>query len=237
MALYVLSDPHLSLKSDKPMDVFGTRWNDWANKIKSNWLKLVKDTDTVIIPGDISWAMSLSEAEDDLLFLASLPGRKIFMRGNHDYFWTSLKKMKEFFVFRGYDNVDFLQNNAILCEDKIICGSRGWFYDDSCAPKDSDFEKISEREALRFGMSLDAAKKLQKENPECELIAFFHFPVVFGDFVCEKTLKALKDNGIKKVYYGHIHGNYRVPASINYDGIDFIITSADYLNFVPMLIR
>lgn len=237
MALFVLSDTHLSIESDKPMDIFGSRWKEWAEKIQKNWLSVVKETDTVIIPGDISWAMNLKEAEKDLMFIASLPGSKIFSRGNHDYFWTSLKKMKEFFSERGFDNVEFLQNNAVLCENKIVCGSRGWFYDESCAPKNSDFEKISAREALRLDMSLEHAEKLRESHPGCELIAFFHFPPVFGDFVCEKTVSQLKEHGITQVYYGHIHGNYHLPQSVEYDGIRFSIASADYLNFTPLLIR
>lgn len=235
MALYVLADTHLSFGVDKPMHIFGGRWQDHAQKLKKNWEAIVTDEDTVVIPGDLSWGMNMEEAAPDLLFLASLPGRKILSRGNHDYFWSSLAKLRTFFAGHGYDNIEFLQNNAIRAEGAVVVGSRGWFIDPSDTPREADHAKIAAREALRLEMSLKAGKEIACEGEE--LIAFFHFPPVFGDFVCEATVALLKEYGVKRVYYGHIHGAYHVPAVREYEGMEFHLISADYLNFIPEKIR
>ena len=238
MSLFVLADTHLSLSADKPMDVFGARWKDHAKKIEKNWNAVITDADTIVIPGDISWAMNLEQASKDLLFLASLPGRKILARGNHDYYWTSVSKMRAMFSAHGYDNVDFLQNNAFVCENFVICGSRGWYSSPEDAPRGADYDKVMARENLRLEMSLSAAKELAASSAQPkELIAFFHFPPVFGDFVLRETVELLKRYGVRRAYYGHIHGLYNIPSGRIYDGIEFSIVSADYLNFVPLLIR
>ncbi|MBQ8696790.1 MAG: metallophosphoesterase [Clostridia bacterium] len=235
MALYVMADTHLSLSVDKPMDVFGGRWQSHAEKIKKNWEALVTEEDTVVIPGDLSWGMNMEEAAEDLLFLARLPGKKIFSRGNHDYFWGSLAKLRNFFASHNVEGIDYLQNNAIRAEGAVIVGSRGWFIDPSDTPREADHAKIAAREALRLEMSLKAGKEIAEEGEE--LIAFFHFPPVFGDFVCGETVALLKEYGVKRVYYGHIHGAYHVPPVREYEGIKFHIISADYLNFIPQRIN
>ncbi len=234
MALFVLADPHLSFDTDKPMDVFGDRWRDHAKKLKAGFEAVVTDQDTVVIPGDLSWGINLAEAQTDLLFLASLPGHKVLSRGNHDYYWNSLSKMRELFAAHGHTNIEFLQNNAIRAQGAVLVGSRGWFADPADMPRDADYAKIAAREALRLEMSLQAGQSVADGQ---EMIAFFHFPPVFGDFVCQETVELLKQYGVRRVYYGHIHGLYRIPRVRVYEGIEFHIISADYLNFVPELIR
>ena len=229
MALYTLSDTHLSFQTEKPMDIFGPRWQDHAEKIQKNWLSLVTDEDTVVIPGDITWAMTLDEAVEDFRFLSSLPGKKIIGKGNHDYWWQTRKKVEQFFLANGFDSLSLLYGDAVKVEDKIICGTRGW-YNDGVKIKNCDYEKIVAREAGRLTRSLAAANALG----EGEKIAFLHFPPVFGDFVCRELLDVLHQNEIKRVYFGHIHGVYNLPPHFDFEGIRFTIVASDYLSFIPM---
>ncbi len=220
------------------MEVFGQRWADYINRIEVNWRRLVEEDDTVIIPGDVSWALSLEEAESDLKFLDSLPGRKILGKGNHDFWWCTMKKHRAFFEKCGITTVDFLFNNAIELDDFIIAGTRGWYNDSDAAnaPDNADFEKLSNRESLRLKTSLDAALKL-KEVSGKEIIVFMHFPPYWNGKESEGLMSLLREYGIKKVYYGHIHGNYTVPPCFTYDGIEMSIVSADYLKFIPKIVK
>ncbi len=231
MALYALSDTHLSALSDKPMDIFGPRWKDHGQKIELAWNSIVGDNDTVVIGGDISWGMTLDEAKPDLLFLSRLSGRKILLRGNHDYWWSSLAKIRRFFDENGIGNIELLQNNSIGRDGFVISGTRGWYNDPDTAPAETDYRKLVLREALRLKMSLDAGKDLAGER-----IVFLHFPPCYQDFVCREIIDVLHEYGIERCFFGHIHGNYRVPQSYEFEGIRFCLTSADYLNFVPMRI-
>lgn len=229
MALYTLSDTHLSFQTEKPMDIFGTRWQNHAEKIARNWQALVTENDTVVIPGDITWAMTLDEAVEDFRFLSSLPGKKIIGKGNHDYWWQTRKKVEEFFLANGFRDITLLYGDAVAAEDKIICGTRGW-YNDDVSPRECDYQKIVNREAGRLKRSLEVGKALG----EGELIAFLHFPPVFGDFICRELLDVLHSFNVKRVYFGHIHGIYSLPPHFEFEGIRFTLVAADYLNFVPM---
>ena len=239
MSLFVMADLHLSINeaTDKSMEVFGRRWQGYIDKIEKNWRAVVSVSDTVMIPGDISWAMNTDEARADMLFLDSLPGNKIISKGNHDFWWTTVAKMKRFFEENGIESVRFLYNNAYEAENAIICGSRGWFNDESfqntVGGTDVSYEKIVNREVIRLKLSLDNAVALKGESDK-EIIAFLHFPPVFGDFVCREIVDVLKNYGVSRCYYGHIHGNYYLPPKIDFEGIKFIITSSDYLNFSPL---
>ena len=239
MALYAIADLHLSTleSTNKSMEVFGKRWADYMNRIEVNWRRLITEDDTVVIPGDISWALSLEEAVSDLKFIDSLPGKKILGKGNHDFWWCTMKKHRELFEREGINSVSFLFNNAYETEDFIIAGSRGWFYDEKCdnSKFDTDFEKLTARELQRLKTSLDAAAKLSCECDK-EIVVFTHFPPVFSDFVSEEVVALLKEYGIKRLYYGHIHGNYTLPASFMHEGIEMNIISADYLGFTPKYI-
>jgi len=232
MALFVLSDTHLSLKNPKPMDIFGERWRDHTEKIKYFFEREISENDTVVIPGDISWALSLEDALPDLKFLSSLPGRKIIGKGNHDFWWSTVSKIEKLFAENKIDNLSLLFNNAFSVDGCAVCGTRGW-YSDQTSPAGVDRPKIVAREAGRLRRSLEAGKALGAD----ELLAFMHFPPVFGDFVCRELLDVLKEYGVRRCFYGHMHGQYSIPKSFTYEDVTFIITAGDYLQFRPMRIE
>ena len=243
MALFVLSDTHLSISDDKPMDVFGSRWSGYTQKLKERWNSIVSDTDTVVIAGDISWAMSSRGAVADLRFLDDLNGKKIIGRGNHDYWWTSMKKLGELCEAEGLRSLSFLYNNAIEAEGKIIAGSRGWYIDESNRrmPQNADYQKIVAREAIRLEISLSEAVKLREklkavDNVTREILVFLHFPPDFRGYVCGEITSVLKKFGVRRCFFGHIHGVYDIPLRTMSDGIEYTITSADYLEFTPLRI-
>ncbi len=243
MAVYVIGDLHLSISTNKPMDVFGPRWHDHDKLIEQNWKNKVKDSDTVIVPGDISWGMTLDEAKADFDFIEKLPGKKIFFKGNHDYYWQTQAKMDKFILQNEYKTLYFMHNNAMEVENYIICGTRGWYTDE----KDNitDFttnSKIVSREVGRLKMSVEDAKRIQNQiksatGEEKEIIGFLHFPAYFKDYICEELIDVFAENGIKRVYYGHIHGNYTSSPRLFYRGVDFYLVSADYLFFNPISVE
>ena len=235
MALFVLADTHLSFGVKKPMDIFGSRWNDHPERIAENWKKLVAPEDTVVIPGDISWGMSLKEAEEDLRFLHELPGRKILSKGNHDYWWQTTAKLKNFFAEKGFTSLEILYNNALSAEGFKICGTRGW-YSENAAPGSVDYQKIVLREAGRLQRSLQDPTAEDPSNEGGEKLVFLHFPPVFGDFVCRELVDVLHAEGVNRCYYGHMHGQYNIPRHIYFEEICFTIVAADHLSFVPYLI-
>ena len=229
MSLFAIGDTHLSLSCDKPMDVF-RGWDNYTERLRNNWCAVVEERDTVLIAGDISWAMKLSEAKDDFSFLESLPGKKIIMKGNHDYWWQTKKKLDEFIEQAGYKTIEIMFNNAYkVSDDFVVAGSRGWFYD---AEKDADM-KVLRREAGRLQMSIDFAKNLGGE-----IITFLHYPPLMQDRKCDEIMSVLKDNEIKRCYYGHLHGpSCNLSVNEKVDDIDFRLISADFLNFCPKLIE
>lgn len=232
MALYAIGDLHLSFSSDKPMDVFGDNWNDYENKIKTYWEDNIKESDTVLIPGDISWAMRLNDALIDLEWIHKLPGRKILLRGNHDYWWSSLKKLQALF-----DDMDFLQNNFYEYTNEegtfAICGTRGWL-----CPNPNKFEendkKIYDRELLRLKLSLDAAKNAGHEN----FIVMTHYPPTNDLKERSGFLDIYEAYGVKKVIYGHLHSEYAFQTGLQgeHEGVVYQLTSCDYLNFEALKI-
>ena len=238
MAIFTMADLHLPLSANKPMDIFGNRWQDYVSKIKKNWSAIIKSDDTVIIPGDISWAINIEDADADFSFIDSLPGKKLLGKGNHDYWWGTMSKNRAYISAKGYTTIDFLFNNAYEVENYIVCGTRGWYIDEKMqnTKNDAEYAKIVAREASRLKMSLDEAIKLRGDSNK-EILVFLHFPPVFGAFVCEPIIDILKEYGISRCYYGHIHGVYNIPRSTIYRDLTFTLVSADYLNFVPMLIK
>jgi len=237
MSVYAISDLHLSTLSetDKSMEVFGRRWDNYIRRIENNWKRLVSENDTVIIPGDVSWALSLDEALSDLKFIDALPGKKILCKGNHDFWWATMKKHREFFEKHGIASIDFLFNNAHETEDFIIAGTRGWYHDEDTqgTQNKTDFQKLVRRECQRLEVSLKAAKKLQEVSAEKEIVVFMHFPPFWNGKESENIISLLSEYGIKRLYYGHIHGNYTIEPSFLYKGIKMNIISADYLEFIP----
>ncbi len=236
MAIYTIADLHLSTheNTNKSMEVFGKRWDCYIERIENNWRRLISNEDTVVIPGDVSWALSLEEATSDLKFLDSLPGKKIIGKGNHDFWWCTMKKHREHFEKNSITSISFLFNNAYETDEFIIAGTRGWFYDEKNASphNKTDFAKLTAREELRLETSLKAAKTLSEASGK-EIVVFMHFPPVWGDEVCDGLIEILLKYNIRRVYFGHIHGNYTIPQKSIYRDIELCIISADYLSFIP----
>lgn len=228
MSIFALGDTHLSFGTDKSMEVFDG-WENYVSRLQENWEKLVQPEDTVVIPGDISWGMSLAQAKPDFAFLDALPGTKLIGKGNHDYWWTTASKMKAFFHEEGFSSLYILHNNAYVIGEYAVCGTRGWFFDDP-AP---EAEKILNREVGRLKCSIEAAKASGKEP-----LVFIHYPPLTNTQECTPIMNVLREEGIRRCYYAHLHGN-----SIHYafrgekDGIRFQLVSADALQFVPLQIE
>lgn len=224
MHIYAIGDLHLSGEPpSKPMEIFGEHWAGHKEKIKTNWLQTVTAEDTVIICGDISWALQLEEAKSDLQWLAQLPGEKILLRGNHDYWWTSLKKMQQFTE----NKFQFLQNNCIMVGNTAICGTRGWILpsSDNFTPED---QKIYQRESIRLELSLQAAAKQQAES----IICVFHYPPLFA--VEEHTLftDLLEKYNVSHCVYGHIHGENHISVYEGQrTGVNYKLVSCDTQQF------
>lgn len=235
--LYVIADLHLSTAEgmNKSMEVFGRRWSGYTEKLHKNWNAVVTEEDSVVIPGDISWALTLPEATSDLHFIDGLPGQKYIAKGNHDFWWSTAAKMDKFFEAEGIHSIHLLNNNAWICDDFVLCGTRGWYQDESCEnmPKDTDFEKLVTREAIRLKLSLDCGKELAAQDRTREMLAFLHFPPIWNGLECRPIIDLLKEYGIRRCYFGHIHGNYTAPACATHEGIQFSLISADFLNFAP----
>ena len=240
MSLYVMADLHLSSDGSKSMAVFGSRWTDYMEKIRKNWSAVVTEEDTVIVPGDISWALKLEDALEDFRFLESLPGKKLIGKGNHDFWWSTLSKMNAFLEQNELHSIRFLYNNAYALEDCIVCGTRGWFLEESQQNTvgEVDYSRIIDREVIRLRLSLDEAVKLQKEQDRLgnslPILVFLHFPPVWNGFVCQEILDTLREYKIKTCYFGHIHGAYYAPRMTEYEGLELVLTAADFLHFCPM---
>ncbi len=234
MAVYAISDPHLSLSVQKPMDVFGGRWTDYTEKLKKSFSEL-SSGDTVVMAGDISWGMNTDEAKPDIELLNTLPAYKIIGKGNHDYWWSTMAKLEKFRKENGFDNIGFLFNNAYVAEDTVVCGSRGWYLDAEVAGCDNKL--IIARECGRLELSLKAGEKLAEENGLDTPAVFMHYPPLYGDYRCDEIMDVLISHGIKKCFYGHLHGVDGSRIIEHSDGMDFALCSADYLNFKPMRIN
>jgi predicted phosphohydrolase len=227
MALYAISDLHLSLSSDKPMDVF-PGWENYQQRLEKGWKENVRENDTVVLPGDLSWAMELKASDADFSFIDSLPGKKIILKGNHDYWWSTRKKMEQFFCEKGYASLTILHNSCVSVGNVCVCGTRGWFYEEDDADR-----KVLLREAGRLDTSLALAKKTG-----LEAVAFLHYPPVYGDYVCGEIMDVLVKYGVKRCYYGHLHGRAAKNAFEGVrEGISFRLVSADRVGFVPILIE
>ncbi|MBE6535201.1 MAG: serine/threonine protein phosphatase [Ruminococcaceae bacterium] len=238
MSVYVIADLHLATAdSQKSMEVFGKRWKNYIQRIRDNWQRVITDSDTVIIPGDISWGLATSDALDDLLWLESLSGTKVIMKGNHDFWWSTVSKLNSFFEQNNIKTIKILNNNALEIENYIIAGSRGWFTDKSMqnTEEDVDYDKIVNRESIRLKMSLDEAIKLRGETDR-EIVVFLHFPPVWGEFVCRPIINLLKEYNIKRCYFGHIHSVYSYPETFEFENVKFHIISADFLDFLPRIV-
>ena len=226
MSLYCISDPHLSFSCDKPMDIFGDRWQDYVAKLEKNWKENVGQEDIVVLPGDISWAMNLEDALEDFRFINSLPGRqKIILKGNHDYWWSTLSKLNAFLAENNFDTIKFLHNNHYSYENYGICGTRGWINETS-VPADA---KVLAREAQRLEVSIKSAL-----NENLEPIVFLHYPPVFGNESNYDILDVMYKYNVKECYYGHLHGNaHKYAICGEREGINFNLIAADFVQFCP----
>lgn len=228
MSLFAIGDPHLSFSCDKPMDIF-KGWDDYVSRLQKNWNSVVTENDTVVIPGDISWAMGLETAKKDFEFINNLNGDKIILKGNHDYWWNTMNKMNSFLSENEFDTIKILHNNSYKVGDFAVAGTRGWFYDDTC---EAD-KKVLLREAGRLQLSIDEAKKLGGE-----VIVFLHYPPISATQKCDEILNVLLKNDIKRCFFGHLHGFVATEnANLEYENIKFTLVSADKLNFCPKIIE
>ena len=240
MAIFVIGDLHLSTNSqtNKSMEKFGKRWLGYTEKLRKNWESVVTPEDTVVVPGDISWAMKLEEAESDFRFLDSLPGTKLIGKGNHDFWWNTGAKMNGFFEENHFHTIKILNNNAYLVEDQVLCGTRGWFLEEKqqVTVGTVDYDKIINRETIRLKLSLDSAVQLRSERFASTGVAppisvFLHFPPVWMDFICRPFVDILHEYGNPDCYFGHIHGMYNVPKEFVFEGINMRLVSSDALDF------
>lgn len=225
MSLYAIGDLHFSTENPKPMNIFGDNWDNHEQKIVTNWRETVKDEDTVLVLGDTSWAMNLQEAKADLDIIKSLPGKKIFIKGNHDYWWSSLSKINA--VYED-DDMNFIQNGYFTYGDYAICGSRGWLCPNEVKFEENDM-KIYKREVLRLEMSIQSAIKNGYEN----LIVITHYPPTNDELEESEFTKLYERYSVKKVIYGHLHGQESFDMGLKgvRNGIEYVLASSDYLDF------
>ncbi len=235
MSIYVIADLHLSFKKPKPMDIFGDNWENHERKIKEDWLKKVKDNDVVVLPGDFSWAMNLEDAYLDFKYLNELPGKKILLKGNHDYWWTTLKKMKAYLEANHFDTIDFLFNNSFCYEEIILTGTRGWTLNDLHAEG-----KILSRELGRLELSInEGIEKFGKDKP---IYVFMHYPPITNSAMLNsyelKFVEVMKKYNVKRCFYGHLHSRSHKDAVEGIvQGIQFNLISGDYLDFKLMQVK
>ena len=224
MSLFVIADLHLSLASDKPMDVFAG-WDNHVERLQKNWQSRVSKDDTVVIPGDVSWAMSLQGALEDFKFIDRLNGKKIILKGNHDYWWSTKTKADRFFNENGITTINILNNNFYEYSGIGLCGTRGWINDGS-EPQD---QKVILREAQRLERSIQGAI-----DAGLRPIVFLHYPPIFNGDRNDEMMSVLKKFDIKYCFYGHLHGYAHKNAVIGErEGIEFRLISSDYLHFSP----
>ena len=225
MAIYTIADLHLSFSTNKPMDIFGANWQNYEQKIKEDWLLKVKPEDLVILPGDFSWAMYLEETQKDFEYINNLPGKKILLKGNHDYWWTTVTSMRKYLKEKKFENIDFLYNNSYEYENKIIVGTRGW----TLSEEQEDI-KITKRETARLELSIKDGISKYGENKE--IIVFMHYPPLTKNYMNTEYMNLMKKYGVKRCFYGHLHANSILDAvEGNIEGIEYKLVSSDGLDF------
>ena len=230
MSIYTIGDLHLSFHENKPMDIFGENWKGHEEKIKKDWNEKVKENDLVVIPGDFSWSTYLKDTYKDFVYLNALPGKKLILKGNHDYWWTTLKSMRKFLEESNFKNIDFIHNTAYKFEDHIIVGTRGWGQNE-----EGEDKKLLNREAIRLELSLQEAMKIN-EKQEKEILVFLHYPPIIKSNIINNEMsefiKIMKKYDIKRCYYGHLHStSIKEAVEGEYYGINFKLVSADGLDF------
>lgn len=226
--LYAIGDLHLSFEADKPMDVFGKLWTGYVDKLRAG-LSVIGPEDTTVLLGDLSWSMNLEHAREDFAFLNAIPGRKIILKGNHDYWWTTATKFYKFCETNGFTGLWVLNNNCYEYGDLAICGTRGWFFEEEKGGAHD--EKILNRELIRLETSLRAAGDREK-------VCFLHYPPVYRGYLCRPILDLLHKYEVGACYYGHLHSeSHRLAITGLYEGIDFHLVAADYTDFCPIPVK
>lgn len=228
MALYAMGDLHLCLGAPKPMDVFGGAWVGYMEKLKQG-LSVITEKDTLVLMGDLSWALDLNSAVADFAWINEIPGRKIILKGNHDYWWSTQAKFTKFCLENGLSDLNLLNNNCFFYDDWAICGTRGWFFEEERSG-DHD-EKVFRRELIRLEASLKAAGDREK-------MVFLHYPPRYKGYTCREILDLLESYGVRQCFYGHLHGaSHKLAMEGTWDGVEYRLLSADYLNFQPYIVK
>lgn len=224
MALYAIGDLHLCLGAPKPMDVFGGVWSGYMEKLREG-MQVITAEDTTVLLGDLSWALTLPEAKADFAWINEIPGRKIILKGNHDYWWSTVKKFNAFCAENGFENLNILNNNCFTYDNIAICGTRGWFFEEERSGAQD--EKVFKRELIRLETSL-------KEAGDREKYVFLHYPPRYKGYTCTEILELLERYEVRRCYYGHLHGgSHKLAIEGLWNGTEFRLVSADYLNFCP----
>lgn len=227
MALYAIGDLHLCLGAEKPMDIFGGAWIDYMKKLEDG-MSILKAEDTLVLLGDLSWALDLEQAKDDFAWINQIPGKKIILKGNHDYWWSTATKFYKFCEENSFSDMHILHNNCYEYDNVAICGTRGWFFEEERSGQHD--EKVFKRELMRLEESLKTAGEKEK-------IVFLHYPPRYKGYTCEEILEILNRYDVRQCYYGHLHGaSHGLAMEGLWDGIDYRLVSADRLNFQPLQI-
>ena len=227
MALYAIGDLHLCLGADKPMDIFGGAWVGYMDKLRQG-LSVIKPEDTTVLLGDLSWALDLDHAREDFAFINEIPGRKIILKGNHDYWWSTAAKFYKFCEVNGFENMHILHNNHYEYEGMAICGTRGWFFEEERSGEHD--EKVFKRELLRLEASLKDAGDLPK-------VVFLHYPPRYKGYECSEILSLLEQYDVRRCFYGHLHGaSHALAMEGLWNGVEFKLVAADKLNFQPWVV-
>ena len=224
MALYAIGDLHLCLGAPKPMDIFGGAWVGYMDKLKEG-LSVVTEEDTLVLLGDLSWSLDLANAKADFAWINEIPGRKIILKGNHDYWWSTAAKFQKFCQENGFENLHLLNNNSYVYTDYAICGTRGWFFEEERSGQHD--EKVFKRELIRLEASLKSAGEKEK-------LVFLHYPPRYKGYECPEILALLEKYGVRRCFYGHLHGgSHKLAMEGQWDNVDFRLVAADYINFKP----
>lgn len=229
MSIYVIGDLHLSFHKNKPMSIFGDNWDNHEEKIKKDWVEKVKENDLVILPGDFSWSTYLKDTYEDFLYLNLLPGKKILLKGNHDYWWTTVTSMRNYLKKNNFENIDFLYNNSFEYENYILTGTRGW-----AQSEDEEDKRLLKREALRLELSINEG--IKRYGNQKEIIVFIHYPPITKMNITQNEtndfIRIMQKYNVKRCYYGHLHStSIQEAVEGEYFGINFKLVSCDGLDF------
>jgi len=225
MALYAIGDLHLCLGAPKPMDIFGGAWIGYMNKLKDGMSHITQE-DTTILLGDLSWAIDLAHAKDDFAWINEIPGKKIILKGNHDYWWSTAAKFRNFCSENAFENMYLLNNNCYYYDDYAICGTRGWFFEEDRSGQHD--EKVFRRELLRLEASLKAAEDKMK-------YVFLHYPPKYKGYECSEIIALLEKYEVRRCFYGHLHGgSHKLAIEGLWNGVEYQLVAADYIGFRPI---